>query len=81
MLISKELEGSTVERVYWAVLSRDWLPVVGEPFDSLREAGEYADKQVADLVIKTATIVNRVVFRKPNGTTVDMEIGRERRFP
>jgi hypothetical protein len=80
MMISKELEGATVERVYWAVLSRDWLPVVGEPFDSLRAAGEYADKQVADMVIKAATVVSRVVFRKPDGTTVDMEIGREKRF-
>jgi hypothetical protein len=80
MLLSKELEGATVERVYWAVPSRDWLPVVGEPFDTFRDAADHADRLMAEQNRNTAIIVNRIVFRKANGTTVDMEVARERRF-
>lgn len=80
MLISNELEGATVERIYWAVPSRDWLPVIGEPFDSLKQAGEHADKQMTEQGLRTAIITSRAVFRKSDGTTVDMEIARERRF-
>jgi hypothetical protein len=78
MLISKELEGATVERIYWAVPPNTWIPTIGEKFDSFREAGDHALKMVDGG--RDALIINRVVFRKPNGTTVDMEVGRERRF-
>ena len=80
MLISKELEGATVERVYWAVPSRSWLPVVGESFDTVRDAQAYADGMIRDRDLNAAVIVNRMVFRKRNGTTVDIEVGSERRF-
>lgn len=80
MLLSKELNGSTVDRVYWAVPSRDWLPVIGDPFDSFREAADHADSLMVKQNMRTAIIVNRMVFRKTDGTKVDMEVGRERRF-
>lgn len=80
MLLSKELEGATVERVYWAVPSRDWLPVVGDPFDTFRDAADHADRLMAEQGKGTAIVINRMVFRKTNGTTVDMEVDRERRF-
>jgi len=79
MLISKELEGATVERVYWAVPPNTWIPIIGEPFDSFQEAADYAHKRADGG--RDTLIVSRVVFRKPDGTTVDMEIGRERRYP
>lgn len=80
MLLSKELEGATVERIYWAVPSKDWLPVIGDPFDSFNAAKEHADTMMRSQNMRTAIITSRAVFRKPNGTTVDMEVDRERRF-
>lgn len=80
MLISKELEGATVERVYWAVPSTTWLAVIGQQFETFREAQDYADSRLADSPQSWSVIISRVVFRKPNGTTVDMEVGREKRF-
>jgi len=80
MLISKELEGATVDRIYWAVPSKDWLPVIGDQFDSYRAAQEHADAIMRSENMQTAIIVNRIVFRKANGTSVDMEVARERRF-
>lgn len=80
MLISKELEGATVERVYWAVPSREWLPVIGEQFDSFREAVDHADKQMVEQDARTATVVSRMVFQRTDGVIVDMEVGLERRF-
>lgn len=80
MLLSKELEGATVERVYWAVPSTAWLAVIGQQFETFRAAQDYADSRLADTPQPSAVIISRMVFRKPNGTTVDMEIGRERRF-
>jgi hypothetical protein len=80
MLLSKELEGSTIERVYWAVPSRDWLPVIDDKFDTFAEASRQVDKLFGEQNHRTAIIVSRVVVRKKNGTTVDMEVGRERKF-
>lgn len=80
MLLSKDLEGATVERIYWAVPSKDWLPVIGEPFDTFQDASRHSDKLMADTNTRTSIIVSRAVFRKENGTTVDMEVARERRF-
>jgi hypothetical protein len=80
MLLGKELQGSTVERVYWAVPSRDWLPVIGEPFDTFRDAADHADRLMVEQNKGTILVYCRMVFRKPNGTTVDMEVDKERRF-
>lgn len=80
MLLNKELAGATVERVYWAVPARDWLPVIGDPFDSFREAADHADLLMKEQGRVTSTIINRMVFRKTDGTKVDMEVARERRF-
>lgn len=81
MLLSKELEGATVERVYWAVPSRDWLPVIGEEFDKFADASRQAERNIAENNLRSAIVVNRIVFRKLDGTTVDMEVARERKFP
>lgn len=80
MLLSKELEGATVERVYWAVPSTAWLPVIGRQFETFRDAQDYADSRLAEPPQSWTVIISRMVFRKPDGTTVDMEIGREKRF-
>ena len=80
MLLSKELEGSTVERVYWSVVAQEWLPVIGKPFDSLQEAHTNALRQMDQQGTNTVVIINRIVFRKPDGVKVDMELARERKF-
>jgi hypothetical protein len=80
MLLSKELEGSTIERVYWAVPSRDWLPVIGDKFDKFADASRQAEQNMAEQNTRTAIVVNRIVVRKADGTTVDMEVARERKF-
>jgi len=80
VLLSKDLEGATVERIYWAVPSKDWLPVIGDPFDTFNAAKEHADHIMRRDNMQTAIITSRVVFRKDNGTTVDLEVARERRF-
>lgn len=77
--LSPELVGATVERVYWAVPSSDWLPVIGEPFEDYPAARHYADGLIRESTAGApATITNRIVFRKTNGTTIDMEIWRQR---
>ena len=80
MLISKELEGATVQRVYWGVPSREWLPVVGEKFDSHREAADHADKLMEASGQEKLAITSRIVLRKTDGVAVDMEVAREYRF-
>lgn len=80
MLLSTELEGSTVEKVYWAVPSKDWLPVIGDKFDTYQDASRRVDQMFENTGNRTAIITNRIVVRKSNGTTIDMEVDRERKF-
>jgi hypothetical protein len=74
----KELEGATIERTYFAVPSRDWLPVIGDEFDTYPEARAHAENLLPDR--RSMIIVHRIVARKTNGVTVDFEVDRDRLF-
>lgn len=76
--MSKELEGATIERTYYAVPSRDWLPVIGDPFDTYAEAKAHAETLLPSR--RSMLIVHRMIVRKTNGTAVDMEFDRDRLF-
>jgi hypothetical protein len=79
VILSKDLEGATVERIYWAVPSKDWLPVIGDQFDSFNAAKDHADALMVRDNMQTAIITSRMVFRQ-RGVSIDLEVARERRF-
>lgn len=63
-MISKALQGATVERVYWAVNVHTWSPTTGIHFDSELSARKYAEESV-NAKNPRAAISTRMVFRYP----------------
>jgi hypothetical protein len=62
-MFDKRLQGSTIERVYWAVNSGS-IPTIGKPFDSFLEAKRYAEDMVS-ASSPQAVIETRILFRYP----------------
>lgn len=67
-MFSKSLQGTTVERVYWAV-SNVTVPVIGTEFSSPLDARRYAEETVSAKSPR-AIICTRMVFRYPEGHPV-----------
>jgi hypothetical protein len=76
-VINKQLQGATVAEVYWAVRTRNWLPTIGEKFDSPVEAERYA-RDVVSVEYPTITIETRMRFEYPDhapvGGSLDTEV-------
>lgn len=79
-MISKDLQGATIEKVYWTVRHPMWLPTTGIEFDSPLSARKYAEDAVSVNSPKAA-IETRVVFRfpedHPRAGTLDMATATE----
>lgn len=65
-MFSKSLQGTTVEKVYWAVRAPSWMPTTGVEFDSPLTAKKYAEDAVSANSPK-ASVETRMVFRFPEG--------------
>jgi hypothetical protein len=52
--------------------------VIGDPFDTYAEARAHAENLLPDR--RSMLIVHRMVIRKTDGVTVDMEFDRDRLF-
>lgn len=68
-MFSKNLQGATVEKIYWTVRHPMWLPTTGTEFDSPLTARKYAE-DVVSVNSPKAAIETRIVFRFPEGHTV-----------
>lgn len=79
-MFSKNLQGATVEKVYWAVRHPMWLPTTGTEFDSPIAARKYAEDAVSANSPK-ASIETRMVLRYPDNHllsgTVDIAVATE----
>lgn len=84
MSADMRLVGATLERVYWAMKTPVWLPVIGKEFDSYQKARRAAwDKlteagvSVFDDVRNRAEVETRMVVRRVDGVVEDMPIHSE----
>lgn len=79
-MFTKNLQGATVERVYWTVRTPNWLPTTGTEFDSPLDARKYAEDAVTANSPRAA-IETRMVFRYresyPIPGTVDIAVATE----